>query len=140
MPAFPSIEWFEALRRAANDTGSLRALGSCDAKVGAKAGDRAFLITFEGFECARVEQIDDDSLRDADFYLEMPSEKWKGLLRNIRGNGSADAEHSFNRLDLSLPGGIVRSWDEYRRNSFLRYHLSIQAFFDASAAFETTFE
>ena len=139
MPVFPSLEWFEEVRRAANASGALRGLGSCNASVGAKVGECAYLLTFEGFECAGVERIEPDELLYADFYLDMPVDEWNGLVRCIRDNGRADAEHSLNRLDLALPGGVVRSADEYRRNSFLRYHLTLRAFFDAAAEVETTF-
>ena len=139
MPAFPSLEWFEDVRIAANAGGVLRRLGSCNASVGAKVGECVYLLSFEGFECAAVERIEADSLMYADFYLDMPLDDWTGLVRCIRDNGRADAEHSLNRLDLALPGGIAKSADEYRRNGFLRYHLTLQAFFDAAAEVETTF-
>ena len=139
MPVFPSLEWFEDVRRAANASGALDGLGSCNASVGAKVGDCAYLLSFEGFECAGVESIGRDELVFADFYLDMPEAEWNGLIRCILDNGRADAEHSLNRLDLALPGGVVKSADEYRRNGFLRYHLTLQAFFDAAAEVETTF-
>ena len=139
MPAFPSVQWFNALRDAVNEDPQFRSLGTCDAKVGIKAGHQAFLITFEAFECAGVQEIDEDSLRDADFYLDLSPDEWQEFLSNIRTNGKADSDHSLNNLDLSRPSGMVKSHDEYRRNSFLRYHLSLQAFFDASAGLETTF-
>ena len=139
MPTFPSIQWFDALREAVNKDASFRSLGTCDAKVGIKAGHQVFLVTFEAFECADVQEIDEDSLRDADFYLDLSADEWQEFLSNIQTNGKADSEHSLNNLDLSRPNGMVKSHDEYRRHSFLRYHLSLQAFFDASATLETTF-
>ena len=139
MPAFPSLEWFQDVRHAVNGGGALRRLGSCNASVGAKVKKCAYLLSFEGFECAAVERIDPEELLHADFYLDMPLDEWNGLVRCIRDKGRADPEHSLNRLDLALPGGIARSADEYRRNGFLRYHLTLQAFFDAAAEVETTF-
>ena len=139
MPTFPSIQWFDALREAVNKDASFRSLGTCDAKVGIKAGHQVFLVTFEAFECADVQEIDEDSLRDAAFYLDLSTDEWQEFLSNIQTNGKADSEHSLNNLDLSRPNGMVKSHDEYRRHSFLRYHLSLQAFFDASATLETTF-
>ena len=139
MPVFPSLEWFREVSRAANASGALRGLGSCNASVGAKVGERAYLLSFEGFECAGVERIEPEELLYADFYLDMPVDEWNALVRCIRDNGRADAEHSLNRLDLALPGGVAKSADEYRRNGFLRYHLTLQAFFDAAAEVETTF-
>lgn len=139
MPEFPSLEWFEEVRRAANGGSVLRRLGSCNASVGAKVGDCAYLLSFEGFECDAVERIEPDELLYADFYIDMPPDEWQALIRCIRDNGRADAEHSLNRLDLAVPGGIVKSADEYKRNGFLRYHLTLQGFFDAAAEVETTF-
>ena len=139
VPAFPSLEWFQDVRHAVNGGGALRRLGSCNASVGAKVGDCAYLLSFEGFECGAVERIEAAELLYADFYLEMPLDEWNGLVRCIRDKGRADAEHSLNRLDLAVPGGIAKSADEYRRNGFLRYHLTLQAFFDAAAEVETTF-
>ena len=133
MPTFPSLEWFQALRRAANESGALRPLGSCHASVGVKVGDCAYMLEFEGFECAAVERIDADALIHADFYLDMPETEWAALLGDIRDTGRAAPECTFNRLDLAVPGGIVRAHDEYKRNHFLRYHLTLQAFFECAA-------
>ena len=74
-----------------------------------------------------------------DFYLEMSPGEWRSLLDNIKENGGADGEHSLNTLDLSREGGILRARDDFMRQSFLRYHLSIQCYFDASAQVETVF-
>ena len=139
MPLFPSIDWFNAVRDAANEDSRLRSLGTCDVAVGVKVGERVFRVDFEAFECAGVLEIDETGLPETDFFLELPPDGWVGLLRNIKSNGGADPDHSLNRLDLEHPGGIVHSHDEFRRLSFLRYHLSIQSFFDASAHVDTTF-
>ena len=139
MPDFPSVEWFEAVKDVVNADGAYRSLGTVDARVGVKVGDRAFVVAFEAFECASVEETDDDGLHDVDFYLQMPPEQWFDLIRNIRSNSGADASHTLNALDLASDQGIVRSREELRRSAFLRFHLSLQSFFDASATVETTF-
>ncbi len=139
MPVFPSVEWFEAVKEVVNQDGAYRTLGTVDASVGVKIGDRAFVVAFEAFECAGVEETDDDGLHDVDFYLQMPSAEWVDLIRNIRSNSGADASHTLNYLDLASDQGIVQSKDEFRRTAFLRFHLSLQSFFDASAAVESTF-
>ena len=139
MPQFPSLDWFEAAREFANGDRSFRALGSCDASVGVKAGERVFQISFEGFQCAAVAEVDDDALQDVDFYLEMPSPRWKALIENIRANGGADADHTLNSLDLSEPEPIVKSHDAFGLNRFAQYHLTIQKYFDAAASIDTTF-
>lgn len=139
MPTFPSIEWFNAVRDATNQDSRLRSLGTCDTAVGVKVEEHVFRIDFEAFECADVTEIDETGLLETDFFLDLPAEAWVDLLKNIKSNNGADAAHTLNRLDITHPDGIVHSHDELRRLAFLRYHLSIQSFFDASAQVETTF-
>lgn len=139
MPAFPSVEWFEAVRATANQDAGYRSLGTCDSVVGIKVGPRAFLLTFEAFECSAVAEADEDGLHEADFVLEMAPAEWRELLENVQANGRADGAHTLNSLDLARPDGVVKSSDEYRRHTFFRVHLSLQAFFDASASVGTTF-
>ena len=139
MPVFPSVDWFDELRETANLEPQFRSLGNCDCKMGVKVGNDVYQITFEGFECSTVEQIDEDELRETDFFLDMPADAWKEFLENIRANEGADSNHTLNTLDLTQPEGVVRSHDELRRAAFFQYHLSVQAFFDASSHLETSF-
>lgn len=139
MPLFPSVEWFDQVRGVVNQGKEFRALGNCDTTMGVKVGDRAFRLQFEAFSCEQVSEIAIKDLGDADFYLEMSPGEWRTFLDNIKTNGGADGDHSLNTLDLSRDGGILRAKDDFLRQSFLRYHLSIQAYFDASAQVETVF-
>jgi len=139
MPIFPSSEWFEAAREAVNEDAGYRALGTCNASVGVKVGDRAFAVDFEGFECTGTREIGADAIREVDFYLDMELDGWKDLLGNIRANGEADTEHSLNRLDLMQPGGLVKAANEYHTQTFLRIHLSLQRFFDVAGKIDTTY-
>lgn len=139
MPSFPSIEWFDTVRAAANENPEFRALGSNDTKFGVVVGDQIVRLDFYGFECTEVSEISEDDLLDMDFYLEMKSESWQAFVQHIQTNGAADAQHTFNTLDLNEPGGILKSHDPYRRNNFFRYHLTIQKFFDSAAKVETTY-
>ena len=140
MPIFPSTEWFEAARDAVNEDPVYRALGTCNTTLGIKVGEQAFAVDFEGFECTGTREIDPGDLRETDFYLDMDLDGWKDLLGNIQSNGKADPEHSLNRLDLTLPGGIVKAANEYHTQTFLRFHLSIQRFFDVAGGIETTYD
>ena len=97
-----------------------------------------YVLDFEAFECSGVSQVEEHILRDVDFYLDMSSEDWRSLLTNVRENDGADSEHTFNSLDVE--NGIVESSNPYGMNSFLRYHLTVQRFFDVSGQVETTFE
>ena len=138
MPVFPSIEWFEAVRAAANMDPAFRNLGTAEARVGVKVGDQVYVLDFDAFECAGVSRVEEYALSDVDFYLDMAPEAWRSLLTNVRENGGADSEHTFNTLDVE--NGIVESSNPYGLNGFLRYHLTVQRFFDVSGQVETTFE
>lgn len=140
MPVFPSVEWFEEVRRSVNGSRQFRALGNCDTTMGVKVGARAFCLKFEAFECEDVSEIGVEGLGELDFYLEMLPGEWRELLDNIKANGGADGDHSLNALDLRRDTGVLRARDDFLRQSFFRYHLSIQAYFDASAQVETVFE
>ena len=138
MPVFPSEEWFEAVRSAANLDPAFRSLGTAEAQVGVKVGDQVYVLDFDAFECADVSQVEEHVLLDVDFYLDMAPEAWRSLLANVSENGGADSEHTFNTLDVE--NGIVESSNPYGLNSFPRYHLTVQRFFDVSSQVETTFE
>lgn len=139
MPAFPSVEWFEAVREIANGDSQFTSQGTVNCVMGVKAGDSAFAVTFEGFGCTDIRSVDEGQLRDLDFYIDLAPSEWRDLLDNIAGNGGSDSAHTLNTLDLTMPTGCVKSGNELRRAAFFQYHLSLQAFFDASARVETTF-
>lgn len=139
MPVFPSVEWFEEVRQSVNGSREFRALGNCDTTMGVKVGDRAFCLKFEAFACEEVSEIGVEGLGELDFYLEMSQGEWRALLDNIKANGRADGEHSLNTLDLNRETGVLRAKDDFLRQSFFRYHLSVQAYFDASAQVETDY-
>ena len=139
MPRFPSVDWLEAVRESANGDSQFTSQGTVNCVMGVKAGDSAFAVTFEGFECAGVQAVDEGELRDLDFYIDLPAAEWRELLENIAANGGADSAHTLNTIDLTMPNGCVKSGNELRRAAFFQYHLSLQAFFDASARVETTF-
>ena len=139
MPEFPSIEWFEAVRESANGDPQFTSQGTVNCVMGVKIGEAAFAVTFEGFECAAAETVDKGALRDLDFYIDMSQDEWRELLANIVANGGADSTHTLNALDLTMPNGCIKSGSELRRATFFQYHLSLQAFFDASSRVSTTF-
>jgi hypothetical protein len=139
MPAFPSLEWFEAVKDLVNQDETFRRLGTVDARVGVKVGEKIYELTFEAFECASVREIGSEGLRDCDFWLEQEPEAWEEMISNIQQNGKADLSHTLNTIDLTRPDGFARSYDGYRRDAFYRFNQSLQHFFDSSARLETAF-
>ena len=139
MPTFPSVEWFDAVRNLVNSDEGFRRLGTVDARVGVKVGDKLFEITFEAFECVGAQEIGETVMRELDFWLEQSPDQWREMLENIKQHGSADLQHTLNTIDLTIPEGFARSYDGYRRDTFYRFNQSLQHFFDSSAKIETQF-
>ena len=138
---FPSVEWFEAGKELVNGDEAYRRIGTCDATVGVSIPDsqKHYLLTFEAFECLGAREATQAEAQDADFYLEMPYEGWKEMLRSIRAPGGAAPRPPLTPLDLNDPQGLARSRDGYRRDLFYRFNESFQYFFDASHRLETSF-
>ena len=139
MPAFPSLEWFEALRALVNKDERFRHFGTVDATIGIRVGDKAYELVFEAFECSSAREITVDQLDDCDFYLEQSPEAWREMLQNIKANGKADITHTLNTIDLNMPQGLARGNDGYKVDFFYRFNQSLQDFFDTSARLDTTF-
>jgi hypothetical protein len=139
MPVFPSVEWFNEIKDIVNNDPNFRQLGTVDAVVGAKVGNKIYELTFEAFECTGVREAGENDLRDMDFWLEQSYDGWKEMLTNIQKNGAADLQHTLNTIDLSNPEGFARSTDGYRRDAFYRFNQSLQDFFNASAKITTDF-
>ena len=139
MPTFPSVEWFNAIKDIVNQDPKFRQLGTVDSVLGVKAGEQIFELTFEAFECTGVKVASENDLRDMDFWLEQPYDKWQEMIENIKKHGAADLTHTLNTIDLSMPEGLARSHDGYRRDAFYRFNQSIQDFFNAAAKIDTQF-
>lgn len=139
MATFPSVEWFNAIKDIVNNDPDFRQLGTVDSVIGIKVGAKIYELTFEAFELTNVREAREQDLRDMDFWLEQPYDKWQEMLQNIKANGHADLTHTLNTIDLSMPEGFARSHDGYRRDAFYRFNQSIQDFFNASAKIDTKF-
>jgi hypothetical protein len=139
MPSFPSVEWFNALKDLVNNDPAFRALGTIDSVIGVKVGNKIFELTFDAFECTVVREASEDDLREMDFWLEQPYDKWREMIENIKANGKADLTHTLNTIDLSMPEGFAQAHDGYRRDAFYRFNQSIQDYFNAAAKIDTQF-
>ena len=143
MAKFPSEAWFEAVRQVYNGDDRYRGggAGACNCRAAAKIGKDAYLLVFEGAECAETRKASAADLADVDFYLEMPAKRWQAMLKDIAANDGASLHYTLNTLDLDSEDGISRSvhGDQYREDLFFRYNQTFQYFFDASARVSTSF-
>ena len=137
--AFPSLAWFEELRRLVNDDSAYRQIGTVDASMGVKVGDEVFVVTFEAFECSSVRSGNEYDLINVDFFIEMESAAWRAMLENIRANGGAEAGQTLVSLDMLNEISTNATGDQLRADMFFRYNQSLQHFFDLSANLNTVF-
>lgn len=144
MPQFPSVEWFEQVREVFNGDESYQEAGGgmCDATMGIKVAGSSYIVVFEGEECSEVREVPELDLAEADFYLEMASDEWVEMIRNIKDNDGADLDHTLNTLDMDRLEGLALTMngDQYRQDFFYRFNQTFQYFFDASARIDTEFK
>ncbi|PZC46846.1 MAG: hypothetical protein DK306_001305 [Chloroflexi bacterium] len=139
MPAFPSLEWLQALRDIVNSDPNFRKFGTIDCEMGIEVGERHWKVVFEAFEVADVAASTAAETDELDFVLTQPPDAWREMIENIKTHGAADLHHTLNTLDLEAPENFARGADFYRRDKFYRFNQTLQDFFDASAKLETTF-
>ena len=114
-----------------NNDLNFRQLGNIDVKMGIKVGNLMYLISFEGFSCQAVRKISAKEVRDTDFVIEMSPDQWDNFITGCRSGGPGLAE-------LDSTEYVVKAADPRKKLEFLRYHTSIQAFFEAYATLEPT--
>ena len=136
---FPSLAWFEELRRLVNDDPAYRQIGTVDASMGLKVGEEVFVVAFEAFECSSVRAGNEYDLINVDFFIEMESDAWKAMLENIRAHGGAEAGQTLVSLDMLNEISNNATGDQLRADMFFRYNQSLQHFFDLSANLNTVF-
>ena len=143
MPQFPSVDWFDEVRKVFNNDESYHGGGggACDTAFGVVVGKQYFRLVMEGLECTNAEPIKKKDLASLDFYLEMEPELWRAMIENIEEHGSASLDYTLNTLDLDRGERLAKSisGDQYKEDLFFRYNQTLQYFFDASARVETTF-
>ena len=136
---FPSLAWFEELRRMVNDDPAYRQIGTVDASMGIKIGDEVFVVTFEAFACSAVRAGNEYDLINVDFFIEMEWDAWKTMLEDIKANGGAGAGQTLVSLDMLNEISTNATGDQLRADMFFRYNQSLQHFFDLSASLNTVF-
>lgn len=136
---FPSLAWFDELRRMVNDDPAYRQIGTVDASMGIKIGDEVFVITFEAFDCSAVRAGNEYDLINVDFFIEMEWDAWKTMLEDIKANGGAGAGQTLVSLDMLNEISTNATGDQLRADMFFRYNQSLQHFFDLSASLNTVF-
>ena len=140
--AFPSLQWFEALRALMNENEEqYKALGYADSRAVFKVGDRAYALVFEIYSCTEARELAAEEIDayDPDWILEGDVDTWREMIENIKANGRADSDHTLNRLSLLQHPFRIHGADQTRVDQFHRQALSFQEFIDASVALETTF-
>jgi len=139
---FPSEAFFQALAAAmAQAHDRFRALGFFDVTIGVRVlgpsgGERLFVLTFEVFECTRVDEVASFAPSHVDFVLEGRLDAWREMIENIRANGAADVAHSINTLTHFGEKLSLRYDDPDGHDKLYRFAESVQQFFDLAATLD----
>ncbi len=120
-----SADWFKHAQAAVNADPGFRKRGSIDVKMGVKVGSSCVLVTFAGFSCHGVADLAPNDTRDADFIVEMTPDQWQ---RFLEGRRSAQGR-TLAQIDVT--DNVVKALTPRKKLEFLRFHTSLQAFFDA---------
>ena len=126
-----SVKTLKKAQGIVNNDSNFRHLGNVDLTMGIKVGRLMYLINFAGFSCHAVRKISEDEVRETDFVIEMSAAQWDHFITGCQtgeGPGLAQLDSTHN---------IVKAKDPRRKLQFLRYHMSIQAFFEAYATLES---
>ena len=136
---FPSVEWFQALADLANEDERFKKYGRMNADVGFKVGDKSYNVTFDVLTVTDVREITEGELIHADFVIDLPADRWQGMLEDIKANGLATSEWTLNTLDLVLDEPIHANLadDGFAADKFFRYNPSLQRCFDNAAQIDT---
>jgi hypothetical protein len=110
-----------------NGDSGFRHLGNIDVNMGIKVGKSIYLVSFSGFSCHEVSKISHKEVREADFVVQMSPAQWEHFIAGCR---SGDGQ---SLVQLDEAESVVNVADPRMKLEFLRYHTSIQAFFDAYA-------
>lgn len=140
MIAFPSPEFFEALRERINaDQDRFRRLGTVDmtlvVKIDRPDRSECYEVVFSGYRCVRTRRLAkaSDAARGA-IVVEGPYAAWREMIDNIVAHGQADLDHTLNTLTLMDTPMHVDSDNQLDTDLFYRYQQNLQDFFDGAAA------
>ncbi len=129
---FPSVGWFQKLAAITAEDETYRRYGRLNALIAFKNGEINISCNFDVLDINDIHQINNDELRDVDVVVEMPTNIWDEMLKNISENGHATGEWTLNTLDLRLEEEIHKNLmeDGFKADLFFRYNPSLQVFID----------
>lgn len=143
--AFPSLQFFQSLQTLMQqEEARFRRLGFVDTTfgvhiVGPNGQEWRYLLTFEVFDCRKVQEVADFDLTEIDFVLKGDLTAWVEMVENIRQHNGADVTHSLNTLTHFGERLQVLYDDPDNRDKLFRFQESIQEFFDLANSLTVTF-
>jgi hypothetical protein len=122
-----SVKQLKRAQRLVNDDEGFRHLGNVDVDMAVKIAQQRYLISFGGFKCNLIRKINATEQQAVDFVVEMTSAQWDRYMLACRTPGGS------NLAQFDSEESVVQASDPRKMLEFLRYHTSIQAFFEAYA-------
>lgn len=123
-----SQQWLQRARAAVNADPDFRRRGSIDVTMALRSAGATYLVTFAGFTCHDVRTVAEGDARSAAFTIAMSPDRWDRFLEGRRTGAGRTL------LDIDTTDGVISAPQPRKKLEFLRFHTSLQAFFDAGAA------
>lgn len=149
MPAFPSLEWYQALAERMNTTDRpiYEHIGEADVRWCLRIKPdllmrKRFLFgfVFEEYGCTEVVQLDakgDAADFAPEFILEARYVIWADILHNSQRHDGADLGHTLNILSVNDDPIHVEAVDQLQADKFYRFGQTFQEYMDAARHLDT---
>ena len=122
-----SAKQLKQAQAAINNDPTFRQLGSIDLNLAIRVGNTCFQVVFDGFSCKEINKLEVSELRDMDCVLKFSRDQWVGFIEGCRtGTGPS-------LIVLDTNEGLTEASSPIKKLLIPRYHLSLQAFFEAYA-------
>ncbi len=122
-----SVKQLKRAQNSVNDDPHFRHLGNIDVDMAVKVGNQRFLVVFAGFSCIDVRKINAKEQQQADFAVVMNADQWARYLTACR------SPDGMNLVQFDSAEAVIEVNDPRKKLEFLRYHTSIQVFFEGCA-------
>ena len=122
-----SAKQLKQAQAAINSDPTFKQLGSIDLDLAIRVVNICFQVVFDGFSCKEINKLKVSELRDVDCVLKFTRDQWTRFIEGCRtGTGPS-------LIDLDTIEGLTEASSPIKQLLIPRYHLSLQAFFEAYA-------
>jgi len=122
-----TVKNLKLAQAAVNSDPAFKQLGTIDLNLAIRVANTCFQVVLEGFSCKEINKLKVSQLRDVDCVLNFTKDQWTRFIEGCRaGTGPT-------LINLDSIEGLIEAPSPIKQLLIPRYHLSLQAFFEAYA-------